>query len=344
MNKSVNRQWCLAARPVGEIKDSDFECREQAIPALQTGDVLVRNIYLSLDPTNRIWMSDRPQYMPPVELGDVMRGMAIGVVEQSENPHLQPGDLVSGMLGWQDYTLISGDNTAFLRKLPHPSSVPLTAYLGPLSHIGCTAYFGLMDIGQPKVGETVVVSAAAGAVGSLVGQIAKIQGCHVVGITGADEKCRFLVKELWFDAAINYQNTDLTLALADVCPNGVDVYFDNVGGSILDAVLTQVNLYARIPLCGLISTYNAQEPVPGPYNFAQILMQRVRVQGFIVTDYLPQWEIAFRAIAQWLEEGRIKYRQEIVEGLENAPKAIHKLFDGNKLGKLLVKVSEEPER
>jgi NADPH-dependent curcumin reductase CurA len=342
MKKSINRQWRLASRPVGDIKESDFEYREEAIPHPEDGEILVRSIYLSLDPTNRIWMSDRPQYMPPVELGEVMRGLVVGVVEESKNPNFQPGDLVSGALGWQDYALISPQNLLFLTKLPQPLPVPLTAFLHPLSFIGCTAYFGLLDIGKPQPGETVVVSAASGAVGSLVGQIAKIKGCRVVGITSSDEKCRYILEELNFDAAINYKTADLIPALAASCPNGIDIYFENVGGEILDAVLTQVNLNARIPLCGLISTYNAQEPVPGPYNFSQILMQRLLIQGFIVTDYVPQFDVAFRDIGQWLQEGKIKYTQEIVAGLENAPKAILKLFDGDKMGKLIVQVSEEP--
>ena len=199
-----------------------------------------------------------------------------------------------------------------------------------------------MDIGQPKVKETVVVSAAAGAVGSIVGQIAKIKGCRVVGITGSDEKCRWLTEELGFDAAINYKTADLEKALAQACFDGIDVYFDNVGGVILDAVLTKINLHARIPLCGLISTYNASERVPGPYNYSQILMKRALVQGFIILDYVPRFHEAITEIGQWLNQGKIKYALEIVEGLENAPKAILKLFDGNKKGKLIIKVSNEP--
>lgn len=342
MKTGINRQFRLANRPIGEIKQSNFEYREEPIPSPQNGEVLVRTIYLSLDPTNRIWMSDMPQYMAPVEIGQVMRGVAIGVVEESKNPNFQPGDLVSGMLGWQDYALASENNGLAIAKLPHPLPASLTAFSGPLGSTGCTAYFGLLDIGQPKVGETVVVSAASGAVGSVVGQIAKIKGCRVVGITGSDEKCRWLLDELGFDSAINYKTADLGTALAQSCPDGIDVYFDNVGGSILDAVLTKINLHARIPLCGLISNYNATEPVPGPLNYSQILMKRVRVQGFIVTDYLPQWSQAVTDIGQWLEQGKIKFAVEIVDGLENAPSAILKLFNGDKKGKLVVKVSEEP--
>ncbi len=341
MKPGINRQFRLATRPVGDIKESNFEYREEPIPSPTDGEVLVRTIYLSLDPTNRIWMSDMPQYMPPVEIGQVMRGIVIGVVEESKNPNFQKGDLVSGMLGWQDYAIAFGNSGLEITRLPHPLPAPLTAFTGPLGATGCTAYFGLLDIGQPKAGETVVVSAASGAVGSVVGQIAKIKGCRVVGITGSDEKCQWLLDELGFDAAINYKTADLETALAQSCPNGIDVYFDNVGGSILDAVLTKVNLHARIPVCGLISTYNATENVPGPLNFSQILMKRVRLEGFIILDYFPRWSEAVGDIGQWLNEGKIKYALEIVDGLENAPSAILKLFDGNKKGKLVVKVSED---
>lgn len=342
MKTGINRQLRLASRPVGDIKESDFEYREESIPSPKEGEVLVRSIYLSLDPTNRIWMSDMEQYMPPVEIGEVMRGVIIGVVEESKNQNFKQGELVSGVLGWQDYVIAEGNSGFSLTRLPDPLPCPLTAFMGPLGLTGCTAYFGLLDIGQIKVGETVVVSAAAGAVGSIVGQIAKIKGCRVVGITGSNEKCRWLVEELGFDAAINYKTVDLESAIAQACPDGIDVYFDNVGGSILDAVLTKINLHARIPLCGLISTYNVTEPVPGPYNYSKILMKRVRVQGFIILDYIPRWSEAISDLGQWLNQGKIKYALEIIEGLENAPKAILKLFDGNKKGKLIVKVSEEP--
>ncbi|MBC5797402.1 NADP-dependent oxidoreductase [Sphaerospermopsis sp. LEGE 00249] len=342
MKSSINRQWRLASRPVGDIKVSDFEYRQEPIPTPKAGEILIRNIYLSLDPTHRIWMSDRPQYMPPVEIGEVMRGLVLGIVEESKNPNFQRGDLVSGLLGWQDYALITTGYLPYITKIPQPLTVPLTAFMAVLSFIGCTAYFGLLDIGKPQPGETLVVSAASGAVGSLVGQIGKIKGCRVVGITSSDEKCRYLLEELGFDAAINYKTADLSPALAASCPHGIDIYFENVGGEILDAVLTQVNLNARIPLCGLISTYNTEEPLPGPYNFSQILMKRVLLQGFIVTDYVSQWDLAFREMGQWIQQGKLKYQQEIVQGLENAPTAILKLFNGEKMGKLIVQISEQP--
>jgi NADPH-dependent curcumin reductase len=342
MKTGLNRQFRLVSRPVGDIKESDFEYRQEPIPNPADGEVLVRTIYLSLDPTNRIWMSDMPQYMPPVEIGQVMRGVVAGVVEESKNPNFQPGDLVSGMLGWQDYTIVPQNNISSLTRLPNPSPYLLSAFVGPLGATGWTAYFGLLDIGKPKEGETVVVSAASGAVGSIAGQIAKIKGCRVVGITGSDEKCQWLTQELGFDAAINYKTADLESAIAQLCPDGIDVYFDNVGGSILDAVLMKINLYARIPLCGLISTYNATKPVPGPYNYSQILMKRARVQGFIILDYFSRISEAITDIGQWINQGKIKYAIEVVEGLENAPSAVLKLFNGNKKGKLVVKVSEEP--
>lgn len=337
--RKVNRQFLLVSRPVGDIKESDFELLVAPVPTLNSGEVLIRNLYLSLDPTNRIWMSDMVQYMPPVELGEVMRGVAIGVVEESKNPKLQPGDVVTGLLGWQDYVLLEENKANFVTKINPPLPDPLFAAVGPLGVTGVTAYFGLLDIGQPKAGETVVVSAAAGAVGSVVGQIAKIKGCHVVGITSSDDKCQWLTSSLGFDTAINYKTTDLNSALASACPNGVDIYFDNVGGSILDTVLSHLNLFARIPLCGLISTYNSTSPVPGPYNFSLILMKRARVQGFIITDYSNRWHEAINDIGEWMKQGKIKQEYEVVEGLEKAPQAILKLFNANKIGKLVVKVS-----
>ena len=340
MKSQINRQFRLASRPVGDIQESNFEYLEEPIPVPKEGQILVRLFYLSLDPTNRIWMSDMPQYMPPVEIGEVMRGVAIGQVESSKTSQWQEGDLVSGLLGWQDYAVVDGEAVS---PVPHIDGVPVSAFLGPLGFTGLTAYFGLLDIGQPQPGETVVVSAASGAVGSMVGQIARIKGCRAVGITSSAEKCRWLTEELGFSAAINYKDTELMNALPQACPQGIDIYFENVGGTILDTVLTQMNLFGRIPLCGLISTYNATEPVPGPNNFGQILMKRLRVQGFIYRDYASRFGEAQVEMQQWSREGKIKYTQEIVSGLENAPQAIHKLFTGDKIGKLLIKVSEEPK-
>ena len=334
MAPQVNRQWRLVARPEDTFKRSDFEWREEPIPAPGDGQILVRNLYISLDPTNRIWAA-RDSYLPAVKLGDVMRGISIGVVEQSRNPSFREGDHVQGLFGWQDYAVTDG---AGVTVLPGDPSTPLTAYFGVLGHIGFTAYFGLLDIGKPEVGETLVVSAAAGATGSLVGQIGKIKGCRVIGIAGTDDKCKWLTDDLGFDAAVNYKSRPILDSLKAVCPNGIDVYFDNVGGEILDAALALINLRARIVLCGLISQYNLKEPAPGPYNFGNILTRRGRLEGFIVLDYAKRFPEALPELRRWMSDGRLKYRVDVVEGLENAPEAINRLFDGSNIGKLVVQV------
>lgn len=336
--RNQNRQWRLRKRPVGEIKADDLELVSSEKPVPGPGQVLVRNVYLSLDPTNRIWMSDMEQYMPPVEIGDVMRGGTIGVVEQSNNPGYQPGDVVQPWpSGWQDYAVVDA-----AQKMPVNAKAPMGAWMSALGATGATAYFGLLDIGQPKAGETVVVSAAAGAVGSIVGQIAKIKGCRAVGIAGSDEKCKWVVKELGFDACINYKRENVEAALKRECPKGIDVYFENVGGEILDAVLANVNLGARIPLCGLISSYNATDPVPGPYRFSTLLMKRVLIKGFIVIDYLPRWGEFLGEMSKWVAEDRVKWKTDVVDGLENAVSGLGKLFTGGNTGKLLVKIGPEP--
>jgi NADPH-dependent curcumin reductase CurA len=334
----MNHQWRIAARPAGRAKESDFAWTEEAVPALADGQIRVRIVYLSLDPTNRFWMEPVDGYLPALPLGAVMRGITLGVVEESRSPGFAPGDIVQGLGGWQEF--YAGDAAAW-SKLPRIPGVPLTAFFGAMGHIGFTAYFGLMDIGQPKPGETLVVSAAAGAVGSLVGQMGKIAGCRVVGIAGTDEKCAWITRELGFDDAINYRQEKVAQGLARTCPNGVDIDFENVGGEIMDAVLARINLNARIVLCGLISQYNATAPVPGPYNFSNILVRRGRVQGFIVTDFAPRFAEAAAKIVPWLMSGKLKYRLDTVEGLRNAPGALNKLFEGANEGKLLVKVSDE---
>jgi len=333
----TNRQWRLKRRPVGEIRDGDLELVETPVGDLPDNQFLVRNLYLSLDPTNRIWMSDMDQYMPPVEIGDVMRGGTIGVVEASNHPGFKPGDFVQPWMGnWQDYVVADGGQ-------PIPKGqAPLTAFMSVLGMTGATAYFGLLDIGQPKAGETVVVSAAAGAVGSIVGQIAKLKGCRVVGLAGSDEKCRLVVEKYGFDACINYKTENQDAALAKHCPDGIDVDFENVGGAILDAILARINLKARIVLCGLISGYNATKPVPGPYRFANVLMKRARIEGFIILDYVPRMGEFFRDMRQWLAAGRIHHDVTVVDGLEKAPEALKLLFTGGNTGKLLVRIAPEP--
>jgi NADPH-dependent curcumin reductase len=335
----TNRQWRLAARPQGIIQNSDFQWREEAVPALADGQVLVRNIYLSLDPTNRVWMNDADSYLPKLPLGAVMRGGAIGVVEESLNPKFTPGQIVQGLLNWQEFAISNG---ADLSKLPTIPGFPLTVFQGLLGHIGFTAYFGLLDLGQPKPGETLVVSTAAGAVGSLVGQIGKIKGMHVVGLTGTDEKCKWIKEELGYDAAINYKKESVPATLHKHCPKGIDVYFDNVGGEILEAALNQVNLHSRIVLCGAIAQYNADKPEPGPRNLSLMIMKRVRMEGFVVLDYMSRAEEASRELIQWVQQGKLKYRVDVVEGLQHAPTALRKLFDGSNAGKLVVKIGPEP--
>jgi NADPH-dependent curcumin reductase CurA len=333
----TNRQYIFKSRPEGLPDRSHFELRETPVREPSDGEILVRTRYLSIDPTNRIWMSDMKQYMPPASTGEAMRAVGLGVVERSNHPGFQVGDAVAGLLGWQDYNVTRPESIGLwvLPKL----DVPLSAFLCPL-HItgGFTAYFGLFDIGQPKPGETLVVSGAAGSVGSLVGQMGKIAGCRVVGIAGSDAGCRYVTEELGFDASINYRTEDVAEALARTCPKGVDVNFENVGGDILDLVLDKMNVFGRVTICGLISQYNDKTPRPGPTHFPLVLMQRV--QGFVVSDYVPRFPEAVGKIYGWLKEGRIKWREQVVEGLENAPDAVRMLFEPNKIGKLVLKVSE----
>ena len=340
MAQGTNRQVLLAARPVGMIKETDFSHREVPVPKPQAGEYLVRNLYLSLDPTIRGWMNAQDTYLPAIKIGEVMRGGGAGVVVESQNPQYSVGDIVFGMIGWQDYCLGSGRDAMPMMVLP--TGVPLTAALSVLGITGMTAYFGLLDIGQPKAGETVVVSGAAGATGSVAGQIAKIKGCHVVGIAGSADKCRWITGDLGFDACINYKTEDVGARLKQTCPKGIDVYFDNVGGPILDAVLAQIRQHARIILCGAISMYNSTEPPPGPRNYISLIIQRARMEGFIVSDFLPRFAEAFMQISQWLGKGKIKYAVDVVQGLENATTAINRLFTGANTGKLLVQISEEP--
>ncbi|MDA8017564.1 MAG: NADP-dependent oxidoreductase [Thermoanaerobaculia bacterium] len=336
-----NQQIRLIKRPEGLPNVSIFESTSEPIPSPGDGEVLVRVVYLSLDPAMRGWMNDRKSYVPPVRLGDVMRGLTVGEVVESRAEGFSPGDRVSGILGWQQYGVAEAKD---LHKLPE--GLPLPLFLGPLGMTGLTAYFGLLDIGLPKEGETVLVSGAAGAVGSVVGQIAKIHGCRVVGTAGTDEKCQWLTEELGFDIAINYKTVgrpertfleSLIGALRKACPQGVDVYFDNVGGDTLDAALSVLNRGARIPLCGGISQYNASE-THGPRNYLSLLVNRARMEGFLVFDFADRYGEALQQLGQWVSEGKIKYRFEVVDGLAEAPSALLRLFDGSKKGKLMVQV------
>jgi NADPH-dependent curcumin reductase len=327
----------MATHPVGALKDSDFELVELPVPELSDGETLVRTLYLSLDPAIRVWMNGIDTYVPGIRVGDAMRAGGLGEVVASRNPAYNDGDLVLGMIEWSDYFL-ARPGTDPLTTVPHRD--PLTTYLSVLGATGLTAYFGLLEVGQPAQGETVVVSGAAGATGSVAGQIAKIVGCRVVGIAGGPQKCAWVTDELGFDACIDYKSDDVSARLRETCPAGIDVFFDNVGGEILDVVLGQIRLHARVVLCGAISQYDRSEFAPGPRNIVNLIPQRGRMQGFIVLDYRERFLDAILQLGQWLQEGRIRYAEDVVEGLENAPAAFRTLFSGENTGKLMVKVAE----
>ncbi len=334
----VNRSWRLAARPQGMIKDSDFTWREDPVPAeLGEGELLVRTLYLSVDPTQRGWM-EMDTYMPAVGIGEVMRAGGVGRVVRSNAPAFAPGDLVSGMVGWQDYAVMG--SSGFVAPFKLPPGVPPTMALSVLGLTGLTAYFGLLEVGRPKETETVVVSGAAGATGMVVGQIAKLKGCRAVGIAGGPDKCAFLINELGYDAAIDYKSEDVQKRLREICPKGIDVYFDNVGGEILEAALGNLAMHGRVVLCGAISGYNDMRNTRGPRNYMNLLLQRGRLEGFIVTDFAAKFGDAVRELAGWAAAGRIKDRVDIAEGLENAPAALRRLFTGANVGKQLVKVAD----
>ena len=330
----TNHQIRLAARPVGLPDESSWELTEEAVPTPGEGEVLVKVGHLSLDPAMRGWMNDVRSYIPPVGIGEVMRAGGTGRVVESRDPRFSEGDHVSGFPGIQEYAVLKGDDL-----LPIDTDLaPPERWLGALGMTGMTAYFGLLDVGVPKEGETVVVSGAAGATGSLVGQIAKIKGCRTVGIAGGAEKCAWLVDELGFDAAVDYKADDFRNALREAAPK-VDVFFDNVGGEVLDAVLTRLNRHARVVICGAISQYNATDRVSGPANYMQLLVTRSRMEGFVVFDFADRYAEAARELAQWMAEGRLVAREEIVTGgVQAFPQALGKLFAGENTGKLVLSV------
>ena len=337
----LNRSWKLKRRPKGIINEKDLELVSEEVPQITDGQILAKTIYFSLDPTNRIWMSDIDQYMEPVEIGEIMRaGGSLAVVEETKVSHIKVGDIIQGGMhgGWQEYFVIPGEEASALTLT---ETTPLTALISVLGFTGPTAYFGFLDIGKPKKGETVVVSAAAGAVGSIVCQIAKIKECYVVGIAGSDDKCNWLKNDLNVDEAINYKKQPIFDKLKETCPDGIDIYFENVGGETLDAALTLMNNFGRIPVCGLISMYNDWDE-PGPKMFRNILMKRLTVKGFLVSDYLDRYSESLEALSLWMSEGKIQYKVDVVEGIENAPQAVNKLFTGENKGKLIIKVSDEP--
>lgn len=336
MMATMNRQVTLASRPVGMVSESNFQFVESPVPTPADGQVLLKIRYLSVDPYMRGRMSDRASYAPPVGLGEVMCGGTVAEVAESKNPRFSPGDIVESYSGWQQYAV---DDGKMLRKID-PSLAPLTTALGILGMPGLTAYFGLLEVGQPKPGETVVISGAAGAVGSAVGQIAKIIGCRAVGVAGSDEKVRVLTEEYGFDGAFNYKTTpNYAAKLKELCPEGVDVYFDNVGGSITDAVFANLNTKARIAICGQISMYNADKADVGPRLFSQLLVKTAKAEGFLVYQFFDRAKEGLTQLGEWLWEGKLKYHENIVEGIDNAPRAFIGLFLGENLGKQLVKIS-----
>jgi NADPH-dependent curcumin reductase len=338
MKKNVNRCWRLAARPVGMIKDSDFTFQEEPIPELGSeGEVLVRTLYLSVDPTQRGWL-ERDTYLPAVAIGEVVRSLGAGRVVQSKTPALAVGDLVQGLVGWQDYAVLTAG--APFGVGPVPPGAPLPLALSALGTTGLTAYFGLLEVGRPSEGDTVVVSGAAGATGMIVGQIAKLKGCRVIGIAGGSEKCAWLTGQLGFDAAVDYKSEDVEARLSALCPKGINVFFDNVGGTILEAALGLLASKGRVVLCGGISGYNDLQSASGPRNYLNLIVQSGRMEGFLVTDYRARFGEAVTAIAGWVRAGKLKDQVDIVDGLEQAPAALRRLFTGANKGKQLIKVAD----
>jgi len=333
----TNRQWVLAARPVGQVTEQCFAWRESPPPVPSAGEALVRTLYLSLDPAMRGWLEDRPSYLPPVQIGEVMRGGGVARVVESHTPELAPGDLVRGTFGWQDYAIARPGRPFGSQKLPEGVDPELA--LGVLGLTGLTAYFGMLDIGRPQTGETVVVSGAAGATGSIAAQIARIAGARVVGIAGGKAKCDWLLERARLAAAIDYKREAVDARLRELCPRGVDVYFDNVGGPLLETVLGQLAERARIALCGGISGYNAAEPPPGPRNLLNLVVRRARMEGFLVMDHAARFGDAAKQLGEWLAAGELAHEVDVQEGLENAPRTLLRLFEGRNTGKQLLRVA-----
>ena len=336
MSRPVNRQWLLARRPEGLVSSGDFQFVESPAPEPGDGEALVRNLYLSVDPTQRGWMAG-DTYLPAVKIGEVMRSFAVGEVAESRHPAFKPGQLVQGLFGWQDWAIARPGTSS--SPTPIPSGVPVETAMSVLGLTGITAYFGLLDVGRPKPGETVVVSGAAGATGSAAAQIAKIAGCRVIGIAGGPEKCAYLTGELGLDGAVDHRGASVGKALRELCPKGIDVFFDNVGGPVLDMVLGQLAMRGRVVLCGGIAHYNDALPARGPANYLALVMKRGRMEGFIVLDYLARAGEAVAALSGWLRDGRLKDRVDVVQGLENAPAALLRVFEGKNQGKQLVRLA-----
>ena len=337
MTNIINHQVKLAGRPEGLPKSSNWEFAEAEVPDLRDGQVLVKIHYISVDPAMRAWMNDQDSYVPALKLGDVMRALTVGEVVASQNPAFATGDFVAGFDGVQEYAISDGSD---LMKAD-TNLAPLPAYLNSLGIAGLTAYCGLIEVGAPKAGETVVVSGAAGSVGSHVGQIAKIKGCRTVGIAGGAKKCAFLTDELGFDAAIDYKNESLDDGLARTCPDGIDIFFDNVGGEVLDAALARINFHARVVICGAISQYNNTTPIEGPSNYLSLLIRSARLEGYIYLNWREQWPAMITELAQWRADGKLNCPDDIVEGgLKAFPDTLLRLFSGDNFGKLMIKVAD----
>lgn len=340
----TNRQWRLRSRPAGMVQESDFECVEAPIPEPDAGQVLVRNLYFAFEPAMRGWLNDVKSYVPPVGIGEVMRASCVGQIVKSRHPDLHEGQLVSGMFGWQDYAVVGETDPVMGRAVtPVPSGVKLEQTLSVLGGTGMTAYFGMHDIGGIKAGDAVLVSGAAGATGSVAGQIARIRGASkVVGIAGGKTKCDWLTQDLGFDAAIDYRSEDVGARLQALLPKGADLFFDNVGGPVLDAALLNMAPFGRVVLCGGISQYNEQELPPGPRNYMQIVIRRLTVRGFILIDHLSEVERARDDLSRWLAAGELQSREDIQQGFEQTPATFLRLFRGENIGKQLLKVAEPP--
>lgn len=332
------RRWYFNKRPKSEIEPDTLQLREEPVPALREGEFLLRSIYLSMDATNRLWIGDWDLYMEPVKLGAPMIGFTVGEVVESRNAGFPVGSLAAGILPWADYNVCDGSGVQALPRIP---GLGLADAFGILAVAGPTALVGLMEIGRPKPGDTVVVTAAAGAVGMLVGQIAKIHGCRAIGIAGGAEKCRWLTEDFGYDAAIDYKSEDVVARLRELAPDGVDVHFENVGGAMLDAGLTVMKNFGSVVICGLISTYNSSGPVPGPYMFRNLIMRRLRVEGFVILDYAARYPEFQARLAQWMLEGRLKYRLHVEDGLENAVDTLKLLYSGANHGKVMLRIGAE---
>lgn len=333
---TLNRRIVLAQRPDGLVTDEDFRLEAGALGPVPGGRVRVKNLYLSLDPAIRGWMNPGDSYIEPIALGAAIRSGSLGEVVESNHPSFRAGDNVIGLTAWEDYSDV---HAKAIHKMPVDIPVPLTNFLSVLGGNGLTAYFGLLEVGRPKAGQTVLVSAAAGGVGSTVGQLARIQGSRAVGMCGSADKCAWLTGELGFDAAIDYKAGNLRDAIGAACPDGVDVYFDSVGGAMLDAALAHINVGARVVLCGAMSQMNEPHLPPGPKNYIRLLTKRARMEGFVTLDYAARWGEGTQKLAEWLLAGDLLHREHVVEGLENAPSAFRMLFDGTNIGKLMVRVA-----